>query len=529
MPDQAVEHIDPVASPPTVSHVFRVLKAYLPVIALTMLAIAVGYVIAAVAIYILAPSQRVTIVPFRLEFEGAERGEYPNGTKFSPTEIISTPILVDVYKKNHLERFVKFPDFAASVFVVESNAARDTLAREYQSRLSDPKLTPVDRDRIQREYELKLSSISKDQYSINYGAVGETSQIPAVITAKVLKDILLEWSDFAANERHVLKYRVAVMSPDFVSATLAESDNSIIANQVLRTKILRVIANIDQIRTLPAAELVRTKDNLALIDIRTRLDDIVRFRLEPLVLRIASAGFDDRGSTLRFLRTQLAYDERQLATQQRIAEASQRTLAMYMNTPTSGESLIVRGQDARAETSPTDGETVMPQLSDSFLERLIQLTSSATDSDYRKRLTEQFREGTLAIGPLTQAVAYDQSVIDLLQSGSQERDSITKEIAQQQITATREEVRQLVTKVHELYNDISRNLNPSTELMTVATPTTRVDRTMSLKRLALFGVLVLLVALPITIFLCFLHHRIRREEEEEEFVTATRDAIETPA
>ena len=91
MPDHIYEHHQPDApATASASYILRTLRSYAPVIGLSLAAIGIGYLILAVALYILAPSSRVTTVPFRLDWEGATRGEYPNGQRFSPVEVIST-------------------------------------------------------------------------------------------------------------------------------------------------------------------------------------------------------------------------------------------------------------------------------------------------------------------------------------------------------------------------------------------------------------------------------------------------------
>jgi hypothetical protein len=500
--------------PVTLSHLVRVLRSYLPIIGLSLIAVAVGYLLVAVTVYVLAPSQRVTTLQFRLEFEGAERGEYPNGTKFSSAEVISTPVLLKVYNLNNISRFTKFNKFASSVFVLESNAAVEALARDYGSRLSDPRVTPVDRDRIQREYELKLASLNKNQYALNYLHTNRTDPIPEVLIRKVLHDILREWANFVSNEQHVLLYRVPVLSADMISSSRIEDGNPVMAAEILRAKILRIMANIRELRTLPAAELVRSKaDSLSLNDIHIRLDDIVRFRLEPVVNAIASAGLDNRAETIRFLETQLAYDERQLAAQQHVAEETRNAMAIYSNGQNFEQRQVARTA-ARGEVN-AQPETVMPQLSDTFIDRLIQITSSAADHEFRQKFAEEYRLAAMAVVPLEQAVAYDHSVLDLVRRSGAGGD-ISREAVDRQINLTRDEVRHLVVTIREIYEALSANLNPSTSLMSVTgSPMTRVERTLSVKRLGLYGVLTLLVALPLIIFFCLLHNRVREEEIAE--------------
>ena len=77
----------------SVSHLIHTLGKYLPAILLGMAAVMVVYIIVATAAYLLSPSQRSTSQAFRLDFKGADHGEYPNGVKFSTTEIVSAPIV----------------------------------------------------------------------------------------------------------------------------------------------------------------------------------------------------------------------------------------------------------------------------------------------------------------------------------------------------------------------------------------------------------------------------------------------------
>jgi hypothetical protein len=504
------EHPEP---PLTLSHLFRVLRSYIPVILLSMAAVFVGYLLVAVTIYVMAPSQRVTTLSFRLEFEGAERGEYPNGTKFSSAEIISTPVMLKVYHANNIKRFnPNFSQFANSVFVLESNAAREALARDYGARLSDPRITPVDRERLQRDYELKLASLSKNQYALNYLHTDDSEPIPDVLIRKLLHDVLREWAVFVSNEQHVLNYRVPVLSPDMVMSTRIEDGNPVMATEILRAKILRIMRNIQELRQLPAAELVRSKpEALSLNDIQIRLDDIVRFRLEPLVHAIAANGLDDRVTTMRFLETQLAYDERLLNSQRNVADASRNALTMYSGQIEEPAGIAQRGAQPNG-TTPAQPETLMPQLSDTFIDRLIQITSNMADHEFRKTLAEDYRREAVAVVPLEAAVAYDRSVLDVVRRAGS-GGNMTRESVDRQINTTRDEVRHLVVKIREIYESLSSNLNPSTALMSVTgSPSTRFERTVSIKRLGLYGVITLLLALPLIVFGCLIHNRVREEE-----------------
>lgn len=533
MRDQRHDFADePTDRPISVSHLLHTLQRYSSVILLSLVAVLVGYAILAAAIYALAPAERITTIPFRLDFEGADRGEYPNGLKFSPTEVISAPVVLKAFKQNDLDKYTTFTEFSRSLVVLESNLEMERVVRDFQARLSDPKLTPVDRDRIQREYESRLQSVKKGQFALSYMRSSRLKEIPEALVRKALNDILREWANFVANEQHVLEYRIAVISPSVINESAGEASNPVIRVAMLRAKVMRVLANAELIRRLPGAELARTqRDNISLNDITIRLDDIIRFRLEPLVQRAAAAGLDDRAETIRFLETQLAFDERRLAAQESVAASSEETLRLYTGSRARTEGAGPAGEPAgaaevRTPAAATGG--VMPQLTDSFLDRLVQLTSNAVDTQYRQELADQYRRAAILLVPLQEAVAYDRAMLDFVRrpiAGS----SVTPAEIAQQINITRAEVTQIVQQMNAIYKDVSSNLNPTTELLTfTGVPTSRVTRAVNLKKLALYGILLFLVALPVIIVLCLLHNRVREEEAEDEALTRS-DALGTTA
>src|SRR5437763_3135204 len=466
-----------VSTPLPVSHLVHTLRAYSAVILMSMVSVAVGYALVAILLYILSPAQRTTEQPFRLDFRGASEGTLPNGVRFSPTEIVSTPILLKVYQADQLGRFVSFGDFSRSVFVLESNREYEKLVSDYQSRLSDPRLSPLDRDRLQKEFELKSQSISKSDYAVAYGRTSMTAALPETLVRKVLIDILNNWADFATNEQHGLDYRVAVLTPQILDQSEVQSGDPIISIQVLRSKIYRVIENIEEINALPAAELMRTSDHMSLAEIRMRLEDIVRFRLEPLVGVARASGLSPNPSlTVHFLENQLAYDQRRLQAAQTTADAARDALAIYSSEQPGSATAAASAAGASAVAPATrprnagEAETVMPQLSDTFLERLVTLTQQASDSQYRQKLVDDYRRAIGAMIPITQAVSYQKQVLDQMKSGAVSGPRSDEKTVRAEIDVSTAEVRRLIVKINEIYQLLSRNLNASTQLFSLTGP-----------------------------------------------------------
>ena len=502
----------------SLSHLVHTLKKYAAVIVLSLFIVLLLSAIVALFVYLRSPSQSSTSLPFRLEFEGANRGQYPNGTKFSTTEITATPVLLKVYKENDLARFMNFERFSRAIFVLESSQAYEALALEYQARLSDTKLTPVDRERIQKEYELKRASLGQADYSLNFLSLKDTENLPRSTVNKVLSDVLKEWANYAATQKKALQYRVAVLSANIVEKPSGVTGSDyVLGVRLLRSRIDKVLSNIEDIKEIPGAELVRTKSEVSLDEASLRLEDILRFQLEPLIGTIRSAGLIRNSSkSIRFLQEQLAYDGRKLKEAEERARVLRDALILYTQKPNRGADTAPRTDRAGEETAPA--QTVMPQLGESFLDRLVDLTDEGADRGYRQKLIDDIRKASLETVPLRSSVEYDRQLIETIQKplpagGDAEA---TEAIVRSQFDRIYADVSKTIADINEIYLVLSRNLNPSTELFTLtAPPTRRTERTISLKRLFLYGIVVFLISIPLILGAALLHNRFKEEEAAE--------------
>ena len=101
--------------PLSVSHFMHVIRSYSAVILLSLAGVFLAYLIIALAVYLLSPVEQITSQMFRLDFEGAGQGEYPNKTKFNIADIIGGPTLTRVWQDNRLGDYIGFGEFSRAV------------------------------------------------------------------------------------------------------------------------------------------------------------------------------------------------------------------------------------------------------------------------------------------------------------------------------------------------------------------------------------------------------------------------------
>ena len=512
-----------IEQPISISHFFSVLRAYSRAILLVAGSVALIAAILLIARVLVSPTTRVATLAFRLTFQGAENGLYPNGVKFSPAEITSGPILLQVYQQNELDRFSKFEPFSRSLFVLESNSTLEHLNYEYQARLSDPKLSPIDRERIQSEFEMKRAGIAKSDYSLNFVRSSATGKIPDSVAKKVLHDVLETWARTAAVERGVMKYDMPMLSPEILQASASDDSELFISTHILRSRIHQILNSIGLLEKIPGSNLVQTRaGKTSLFEIRLRLEDLLRFRLEPLIAGVVS----NSTRTRQFVTSQIAYDTRKLEVLQRRADAIRASIELYsVEKPSSAGITGTATGGGRAGTEIKAGETVSPVLSDSFLDRIMNMSSSVADRDYRQKVVEQYRDASLEMAPVMAAVSYNQQLLRAVETSGRGTSPESMASVRAEIEQIREEARMSALELNELYGEISKNLNPSTHLFTYLGPASeRVERGVSAQKLAMYALLAILLSIPLAIVGALIHNRIRDEEASE-----AREVFEHPA
>jgi len=91
-------------------------------------------------IYLGQVRQQVTSLKFKLDFKGVEENRYPNGMKFSTSDIVSSEVMDQVYKQDNLKKYMDFSDFKAAITITQTNDKLKFLEFEYAGKLSNRKL-----------------------------------------------------------------------------------------------------------------------------------------------------------------------------------------------------------------------------------------------------------------------------------------------------------------------------------------------------------------------------------------------------
>ena len=396
------------------------------------------------------------------------------------------------------------------------------LALEYESRLADPKLSPIDRERIEREYQRKRDSLSKADFTIAFTHT-RGAELPPHVTQKVLGDIVATWARRAINDRRILQYPVEVFTNKVLDRSMFEKNDYVIALALLRSRVGEVLQNIDELsQAIPGIALVRTHDQLSLAEVKVQVEDLLRFQIDPLITTARSSGMVKNPTfDLRVLEAQVAYNQRRLDAARLRAQAIRDAFAAYEQAPastTTPATTVTSPQTPTPYRPPATTEALMPQVSDTFLDRVVDLAGRQADREYRQKMVGQIEESSLSVVPEEESLAYATQLLNDFKSGTPIPAS--PDAGQMLKAGSDEAFRALdtaIAHIYEIYTTASKLNNPTAEIYTESgAPVTRIDRTVSFKRLALYGLLVFFIAVPLVVIFALLHNRVREEERAEE-------------
>ncbi len=391
----------------------KILKSYRRVIGAALVGMAALYLVGVLVVLLMSPTERIGSIQFRLLFDGAEKGEYPNQTPFNPAEIVAGPVLSEVFRSNGLERFGKYDDFKESVFVLQSNPELELLNYEYRALLADSKLSPVDRSRIEEDFRRRKAAMIDPVFTINMRRHERLTTLPRDLMNKVLIDILNVWSKQAYERKGATKYNVDVLSVAILNPSILEREDYLVAIDILRAKTIRVIDTINEIAKLPGARTIRVgQSQTSLAEIRAGLEDVVRFKLEPLLGVIRSEGVTKNGRSLLLYASnqsfQLRQERQEAADRVRALQESLRDFTRQGTAPA----------DARPGTGNAaagSGQPMVAQFDTSFLERIMDLSTAKDDSAYKRKLTDRIIEESEQMAAKSREASYYDGLVKEVQ------------------------------------------------------------------------------------------------------------------
>lgn len=483
--------------------VFRPLIRYRRFIWQGSLAVTLVVAVLAGLYYAFQPTTWSAQVGFRPTFLRSTESQYPNLTPFSPTDITSSSIVEVVHGRNSLSGYCRLEDFRGGLVVQESSPDLQILSLQYQARLVDTTLTTVERQRLEEEYLTRRAAVPRG-YELRYLQPIGCARIPEVVIFKTLTEVLETWAEESENKRGVMKLKVPLLTPGVYARAGDAEEPLLVRADLLRTTIGRVIDNIRRVQELAGADQVRLGENqITFAELRAELEDLLQARLDPLV---ATAGRGFGRESIRWTQQALQNSTNQLTAARQRADAYRQALREY-----SGASQAPpppRPGEQRPPTSASDLQALTPQIDRTFVDRIVELSSSNTL--FRQEITRRAIEAEVdAVNRALVVEHYRQLLSTMSQPAI---DQLTAKEIEERVGRITEQARLVTKRFNDLYHEWSRvSLRAAGAMYTVIDPPASVAvRVFGLRDLV-FLVLGVLLASPIIIAIgCLIHHHVRR-------------------
>jgi len=445
-------------------------RARIVLLALTGLVAAAAVLL---AVYVLRPSYQEARLTFRLLFAGVEKGQYPDGTAFSPADLVATPVLAAVYERNGLARYLTFDRFKSALAVIDSNPELDRLRRAYADRFADRRLTPVERSRIEGEFTSKSLALHNGEFTLVARVGDRISSWPAALSGKVINDVLANWAG-QSHVHGVLPFDVNVLSGNLLVDLQRYDEDRFIFIDRLRITVRRLLDNVAALQKVPGARLLRVGEGqVSLGELQAALEDDLRFKIETLQWIIFRNGlYSNRALVESFTADQLFQLDLEGKEDLGQIKVLQDAMVSYSSSPSGRPSVT----PAAGAATPGVGvqarnDAFHPPSGGSFLDRILELPSQQSDLAFRQGLSSD--AVTLGL-KLTDIEKQRQIYARLVTAPSDaDRDSPQRQMlskwTDEQIPVLLDQLKNTLNELQLFHQEISqRILQPSTVYTVVA-------------------------------------------------------------
>jgi len=353
-----------------------------------------------------------------LNFDGLQDGEYPNGSPFVMSSMLSQTVVRRVHERNELDQFdISVGDLREALLVEPYNAEFSMTQARYEQRLASGDLSSGEIAELEEAMRRELSVEGAGGVRISL-QLGPDVELDAASAERILKDVPRVWADRAIVEEGVLDLNRAIYSAEIFAESQYSRLDYPVAIDLLQENIELMRADIDALRERPQADNARDPETgLRLIDLDKRLQDILRYEAAEVINPVRELGLTrEPERAMLYLERQL----REVRLEQRFWEERARiTRALISGDEPVGQALGNGG------SASGEGMNLTAQIDGSFLDQLMDIARQGNSEAFRQSLVRQILEyEETALTQAQEAERIERSFEAIRESG----ESVTEEV-----------------------------------------------------------------------------------------------------
>lgn len=328
------------------------------------------------------PPINTASVTFYFTFKGAEKAEYPNESPFQPSDIIAPVILNKVYDQINGLEFIERDIFVSGFTISPYIPDIDLINAKYD--LDKKSLSQVELQQLQDQLRQEVNQASSSAATLQFTTTD--SSIPKELISHALKTVPNVWADHMVNNVGITEFDVTIFSEKVIDVDLIQSMDFLIAFEMLLDKTRLMRLNLDEVMKLPNGRVVQDSESkLTAPDLQKALSDAEKYRIAPLLTPIRNLGISrDPQIVELYFEDQLL----ELSRAKKLAENKRDNLenafAIYVNNQAKK-----MGGSAASQGALGGSGGVIPQFGSEFLDRIVDLTNSGVDIEFRQEMTDK--------------------------------------------------------------------------------------------------------------------------------------------
>jgi hypothetical protein len=373
------------------------------------------------------PPTRAYISHLQFIFPSAESGRYPNNAPFSINELLDPVILGIVYDQLELGKYeVDRNQFFGAFSIRPFTPAEAEIAERFRQQMSDRRLSAVERERLEQQMRGQIAQASRGAAELIF-LPPRRPVLPVSVGRAIVHKVPLVWSQIAIEKKGVLRI------PGFSAAASVIAPEAV-DRQPLPLAILglleaseRLDDRLTELLKAPGVLAVRdTASGKSIRDLERDIRDLQLFHTNPLRAQLVQHQYNGGGAELQqVVERRISDIDVRAAGLAKQAEAVGDSIAQYVQ---ASAGLRGRTTERKApEGSAAPGGTTIPQVGESFIDRIIELTRSDRDAEQDRRFIaertqKQFEYNQRAIELRSEQDRWKELLADLRSDAAARKD-----------------------------------------------------------------------------------------------------------
>jgi hypothetical protein len=366
------------------------------------------------ALWLVLPKQSRATMDVSFVFPDASSAFYPNKLPFHPEDLLENVLLRRNFQINQVNRWMIYDDFKSSFSLRQAGQELLALGREFQGKLDDRKLTPVERQKLEEEFRSKLVKIPNTTYQIIWNQKGRSAQlIPTAEIEKILADIPRLWAQEFVEKKKVLLNSTQIPGKMVASSNLDES--SFLLTE-LTDRIRALVVGLNEIKKLPGIYLASLPNgrNIADVDLKCLAlleGKLPKIRTQLLQSKATEANLKSLESAFT-VQLQARRDRAQISNQN--VQSARATFQDYLAGRAGGGLQKTKKPETTSAGDKVPLGNANFQIGDAFFAKISEFLQNKDGNRYLYQLLENIRDARLASANDASAVLESQFIVDSL-------------------------------------------------------------------------------------------------------------------